>query len=70
MPSRGNCESWRSTSSDTRLASFSLFVTMMARARGSCSAWDNKSAARCTGLALSSAMTPISLGPAIMSIST
>ena len=42
----------------------------MARARRSCSAWDNKSAASSLGLALASAKIPISEGPATMSIAT
>ena len=37
---------------------------------GSCSACDNKSAATYSGFAFSSATTNISLGPAIISIST
>ena len=45
-------------------------VTKIAEASLSCSAWDIKSAATYFGSAFSSATTNISLGPAIISIST
>ena len=45
-------------------------VTRIALASLSCSAWDIKSAATCTGSDFSSATTSISLGPAIISMST
>ena len=59
-----------STSLDTSSASFSLVVIRMADASSSCSAWDSKSAATKRGLAVSSARTRISLGPAMESMLT
>ena len=49
---------------------FSLVVIRIAEASLSCSAWDIRSAARNLGSAESSATISISLGPAIISIST
>ena len=59
-----------STSSDTFLASSSDVVTKIADASSSCSAWDKRSAATNLGFAVSSAITRISLGPAMASILT
>ena len=59
-----------STSSDTFLASSMLVVTKIELASSSCSAWLNRSAATKRGLALSSAITRISLGPAMLSMLT
>ena len=59
-----------STSSDTCLASSMLVVTKIELASSSCSAWLNRSAATKRGLALSSAITRISLGPAMLSMLT
>ena len=70
MTCRSSCASCTSTCSCTACASWRLSVTKTALAMVSCSAWDNKSAATYRGLAVLSASTRISLGPAIMSIST
>lgn len=59
-----------STHFETSLASSSLVVTKIADASSSCSACESKSAATYFGLAVSSAKTKISLGPAIESILT
>ena len=45
-------------------------VTSTAAASGSCSAWEIRSAATCTGSAVSSASTAISVGPASESMLT
>ena len=54
----------------TRSANSLLSVASTALAKGSCSAWDSKSAAKCAGLDFSSATIMISLGPATMSMPT
>ena len=59
-----------SVSSETFLASSSLVVTRIAEASSSCSACDRRSAATNLGFAVSSAITRISLGPAMASILT
>ena len=59
-----------STYLDTLLANSSLVVTRIAEASSSCSACDKRSAATYLGLAVSSARTKISLGPATESILT
>lgn len=57
-------------SSETRSASSRLVVIKIAEAISSCSAWDKRSAATYLGLAVSSANTKISLGPAMESMLT
>ena len=52
------------SSSSTASASAALSVTSTAPASGSCSAWLIRSAATCTGSAVSSARIAISVGPA------
>ena len=70
MASRGSRASCRSTSAFTARARAGLSVTRTALASTSCSAWLSRSAAARAGSQVSSAMTRISLGPAIMSMST
>ena len=70
MASRGSRESCRSTSACTPSARAMLSVMRMAVASTSCSAWLRRSAATTAGSFVSSATTSISLGPAIMSMST
>jgi len=59
-----------STSSLTFAASSLLVVIRMAEASSSCSACERRSAATYLGLAVSSARTRISLGPAMESMLT
>ena len=58
------------SSSLTSSANFSEVVISIEDASVSCSACESKSAATNAGFTCSSAITSISLGPAIMSIST
>ena len=67
---RGKFINCLSTSLATAWARLKLFVISIARARLSCSACDNKSAAISLAWALSSAKIPISDGPATISIAT
>ena len=55
---------WRASSASTASTSASDAVTSTDAAFGSCSAWEMRSAATCTGSAESSARTAISVVPA------
>jgi len=68
MDARESLLSCPFTSARTRFARSSSGVTRTALASASCSAWESRSAAATAGSADASAMTRISLGPAIMSI--
>ncbi len=70
MSRRGRSSSWRPTSASTASASGAEVVISTATARTSCSAWAMRSLATSAASAVASARTRISLGPAIMSMST
>lgn len=59
---------WGSSSRSTASASSAESVTRTAAASGSCSAWLIRSAATCTGSAVESARTAISVEPASVSM--
>ncbi len=67
---RGSKASWRSTSTFTACCNSTEVVINTAWLSTPCSAWLNKSAATKTGLAVSSANTSTSEGPAGISIAT
>lgn len=70
ISARDRVGSCRSSSATVSSATRRLVVSSTEEARTSCSAWLIMSAARYRGLAVSSATMRISLGPAIMSMST
>ncbi len=61
---------WRATASRTARATVSEGVSSRAEASGSCSAWASISAATYSTLALSSAMSKVSVGPGSWSMAT
>ena len=62
--------SWRSISTSTAAASSAEVVTRQAGELGPCSAWASRSAATISAVAVSSAMTATSDGPASTSMPT